>query len=546
MWSSFVARCCLLTVTVAGGCSIASDEGTTITHTLNWHQEPGTEIQDCHVFKLDNADAVEVDRITVQFPAGSHHVHIYRSDEPVDDSVASCWQGIDWTRWHLVLGAQTQALDWSLPPGLSVPLGPHQQLLVQVHWLNTGAAPIDGAIDLSFHTTARSDAHVGVVFGINKQTAMQPHERKVIRQWCAMPEGSQLLALMGHFHGLGQKYVIDTRPRGAASGDVVYDALDEQTFKFKTFAPPQPVPHGDGLQFECDFFNYRDVPITWSADTKTGEHCNMVAYYYPAKDLSTFCLVEYAEVAKLEGPAARVPLGGDAVYSVTLTEPAPAGGATIELASSDPGALAVPDQVTVPAGQLSATFTARALRPRRVSVTATLGGTGKTIDTTVAGLALSEVFTGPDQHQWVEIANLSDAAIDLSTFSLGAGRTDYTATRVPLAVTVPAHGCVVVGGPARGASQPPYDQSVDFAPDLAVAPSDAAGIALFDVAVDHIDATTLPYDALVYGRDNNNLVDPSGRLADVVAPPAATGTFVRTSSQWTTQAVGTPGICEVH
>ena len=31
----------------------------------------------------------------------------------------------------------------------------------------------------------------------------------------------------------------------------------------------------------------------------------------------------------------------------------------------------------------------------------------------------------------------------------------------------------------------------------------------------------------------------------VVAAPA-TGTYVRTSAQWTTQAVGTPGICEVH
>src|SRR5262249_23559579 len=154
-------------------------------------------------------------------------------------------------------------IDWSLPEGRTVPLAPHQQLLVQVHWLNTGATPIDGAIDLTFHTTDRSDAHVGVVFGINKQTAMQPHEDKVLKQWCPSPEESHLLALMGQYRGLGEKYSIDTRREGADSGSPVYDALDEQTFRFKVFDPTLQVPSGEGLQFECDFFNYRDIPITW-------------------------------------------------------------------------------------------------------------------------------------------------------------------------------------------------------------------------------------------------------------------------------------------
>src|SRR5207237_4978784 len=96
----------------------------TIEATLRWHQEPG-EIQDCHVFKLDNASTVEVDRLQIKLPQGSHHVHIYRTIEPQPDQVYDCFKGIDWTKWSLLIGAQTQSMDWTLPEGTTIPLEPH-------------------------------------------------------------------------------------------------------------------------------------------------------------------------------------------------------------------------------------------------------------------------------------------------------------------------------------------------------------------------------------------------------------------------------------
>jgi len=525
-------------------------DGETLTHTLVWHQD-ASEIQECHVFKLDNADPVEIDRITVQFAAGSHHVHIYRSDTPEPDGVADCWQGIDWLRWHLVLGVQTEQIDWKLPSGLTVPLDAHQQLLVQVHWLNTTDAPIDGKIDISMHTTMNSDAHVGVMFGINKQTAMQPHEHKVLRQWCAMPDGAQVLAMMGHYHGLGQAFTVNVRAQDAPPGDQIYDALDDQTFRFKLFDPAYSLPSGDGLEFECDFFNSRDWPITWSSDTKTGEHCNMVAYYYPAIDISTFCIVEATEVQTITGPTAPVIAGDLATYTIDLSGAALTGGADVKLASSDPTVVAVPDSRLVAEGQTTATFRANALRPGRVTLTATLGTTSQSTTLRVGGLVLSEVYVGTagqtDQRQWVELANTSNVAIDLSRYSLGGGSADYTQTRSALHITLPPSGCVVVGGPQlTSIGQPPYDEAFDFAPDLGLGAVDANGIGLFDVTADQIGAQTLPYDTLVYGIDNNKLLDPVGQLAQVVAPCPAGGTyFRRIQTHWETQPVATPRICEV-
>lgn len=532
-----------------------------IEHTLRWTQGPNTEIQDCHIFKLDNADPVEIERIRIKFPPGSHHVHMYRSDNPEPDSQADCWSGIDWTKWHLVIGAQTQSMDWRLPTGLTVPLDPHQQLLVQVHWLNTTEQPIDGKVDISFHTTEKSDAHVGVMFGINKQTAMDAHQRKTIAQWCPMPAGSKLLAIMGHYHGLGQKYQVASRPENAdpaselrpvvEDGDIIYSALGEQTFQFKPYDPPYEVPAGHGLEFQCEFFNYRDHPITWGADVENQEHCNMSAYYYPA-DGSSFCFIEKPEVATISGPTAVAMPRDELEYTVTLNMPADEHGAEIKLIASKPGVLDMPASVKVAKTATTVKFKARALQPARVIITALLGSTYKTIEAKVGGLALSEVHAGEagqtDQRQWVELANLSDVPIDLSRYTLGAGSANYTRMKLALTGTLPPKGCVVVGGPqATVTNQPPYDQVADFDPDLGLGVGNGYGVGLFDLPSAKISATTRPYDALVYGDDNNVLIGPDGQLLAPVARPPANGTYYRTTeSRWATQAAATPRICEVR
>lgn len=73
-----------------------------------------------------------------------------------------------------------------------------------------------------------------------------------------------------------------------------------------------------------------------------------------------------------------------ATGTVTLSGPAPAGGLTITLRSDETRKATVPQTVTVPAGQTSATFTITTLTGRLgggqnpVTITATLAGTGRT------------------------------------------------------------------------------------------------------------------------------------------------------------------------
>src|SRR5207248_9873129 len=72
--------------------------------------------------------------------------------------------------------------------------------------------------------------------------------------------------------------------------------------------------------------------------------------------------------------------------TVTLSGPAPSGGAVVSLSSSNPGAAAVPSSVTVPAGAGSASFTVTTgavAASTTVTISASFGGASRTASLTV-------------------------------------------------------------------------------------------------------------------------------------------------------------------
>ncbi len=520
-------------------------------HKIRWQQQPG-EIQDCHVFKLDNTRNVEVNRLQVLFAEGSHHVHIYRSSEPVEDAVYDCFKGIDWKKWSLLVGAQTKAMDWQLPEGVTIPLEPHQQLLAQVHWLNTTDAPAVSNIDLKFQTTEESSEHLGILFGVNQRTDVAPGQRKRIDHFCQVPEGAKLHALMGHFHQFGNNYRVTERRPDEAAGREIYFAQNEPAFEFKLFSPAHEVAPGAGFQYGCEFFNWSGAPITWGSDTHTQEHCNMTAYFSPAEDIADLCLLPPSKLDRLTPAKSSVRAGEDSVIAIELAE-AELTDVTVELSSSDAAALEVPTSVTIPAGQRYFSFIGRTRRPAQVQVSASLAGATVTTDIRVTGLVVSEVFynvaTGaPDKAQWIEIANQSNVAIDLSGYSIGAGTTDFMRTRLGLPMMIPARGCIVVGGPESGPANhsPIFNLNEDLAPDLDLGGNQAAGIGLFAATAGSLTPAMRPIDVLVYAGENTTLKGPDGQIAPVW-PGASPGQSLRrvTDSVWAKSSAPNPGFCEV-
>jgi hypothetical protein len=537
-----------------------SDAQPPITAKVAWHQDAQSEILDCHYLKAPNDAAAEIARIKADFPAGSHHVHVYHASVDVPDHVEPC-TNIDWTTWSLVVGVQTQPIDWQLPAGVTVPLAPHEQLMVQVHWLNTTAQPIDREIDLAFYPTTQSTAHLGVVFGVSKDVYMVPGQSKSVGGWCPIEAGVNVAAVMGHFHGRGRHYSVDLRKSGEPSGKVIYSAADEQTFEFQRFdAPPVPAP-GEGLAYQCDYQNTTNGVITWGANTRTQEHCNMAAYYYPASaPLSHLYLGGEVATAALQ-PSTLI-AGRSAQGHVQLKEQAGPEGVDVILQPPAGAPLTLPPLARVAPWAWGADFALEGTAAGQTSLALTTGAGDTTLPVSIvggpgsAGLALSEVYLGPSASspgdaQWIEIANVGSAPVDLSGYSIAAGGAAYGSVRASLgAFVLPPDGCLVVGGPQGLPPSNPgagvFTVAESFTPSLPTGAAPASGIALFNVPLAQpLPPGAVPLDAVVYGTSNSTgLLGPDGQPAAAVSSPAPGASLERTAG-WHTQTTPTPGICRV-
>ena len=167
-----------------------------------------------------------------------------------------------------------------------------------------------------------------------------------------------------------------------------------------------------------------------------------------------------------------------------------------------------------------------------------------------AQIALSEVFydaTGSDGgREWIELMNLSDAPVDLGSFSLGWGGANYLSGGLALAGVVAPGDVFVVGGPLSEAANanPVFDLAVDLAPDLQNGGATADGVALFDVTAEELLEETIPLDTVLYGETNDSgLLGPLGVPSVVHVADAPGGSSIERGVDgiWRVQEFPTPG-----
>jgi hypothetical protein len=161
-------------------------------------------------------------------------------------------------------------------------------------------------------------------------------------------------------------------------------------------------------------------------------------------------------------PSSTIVTEGDTVdLTVTIDNPAPAGGLMIGVASDDAGVATVPTTVTVPAGNTSAPVTVTGTGGGFVTITATLGTDTADADVAVAGTtaAAGDVVvtefaalpsSGTNDGELIELVNTSGVALDISGWSIGDGTDTDTVLAPSLAAGDPVYlmpGQAVYGVP---------------------------------------------------------------------------------------------------
>jgi hypothetical protein len=139
------------------------------------------------------------------------------------------------------------------------------------------------------------------------------------------------------------------------------------------------------------------------------------------------------------------------MFTVTLDLPAPTGGSTVALAVAPTTAGTLPASVSVPADQLSATFSYVDTSAASATITATLGSSTSTATVAIAtgSLVINEVdydIVGTDSSgEFVEIYNGSGAPVNLAGYKLFLVNGSSTPGAVNTTVDLSAAGTIAAG-----------------------------------------------------------------------------------------------------
>ena len=135
-----------------------------------------------------------------------------------------------------------------------------------------------------------------------------------------------------------------------------------------------------------------------------------------------------------------------ALNQVVLSQPAPAGGTTVELTSTNPALASVPPSVEVAAGTTFATFriaTKAVTSPQQASIGATSGSSGAYMSMAVVPAAIHSVNLGPDEI--VGGKTSTHNLVWLDGVAGAAGTTITLSCSKPALVTIPASVKVAAG-----------------------------------------------------------------------------------------------------
>lgn len=273
-------------VALALGCSTAGDEEATIEIAIPPYEVPlGAEMVRCHEMAMPSDEDVDVVRLTSRFSEGMHHVHIYTSAggaTGAPEVTYDCPDPVSFEDWHLLVAVQMEGLDWMLPEGTAIRVNAGQSILVQTHWLNTGAGGPQaevarGGVTLGLARPGSVTRRAAAIVGQNLDIDVPPHTSGRVEGECALPGQGHLLAAMGHYHLHGKRFEAWIQPAGDPPA-VFYESEGSSEPPWVTYDDLH-LGEGARLAWSCDYENNLDTPLQTGPLASAQEHCSLFAFH---------------------------------------------------------------------------------------------------------------------------------------------------------------------------------------------------------------------------------------------------------------------------
>jgi hypothetical protein len=278
----------------AVGCSSTPSANgiTPVTLSLSTTIEPFGEAYRCRFVRMPiQPDGAETFVVGGQheMSTGTHHYLVYRTDLaelPLDgDRVTDCNEhgGAMAHARGWVTGGQTPRESSDFPAAAGLPFKSGEVLLLQAHFLNTAAKPLDAKVDVLFRTAGKDkvEHRAGVLQFYNPFIYVAPRATGSAAMRCPIPHDITLLSAGAHMHkdGVGYAAYIDA-PGASPTTAPFYTTADWEhpTYWFGF----QKIAAGSSIRYRCDYASVKNHAVVQGPSAEEDEMCMFGGFYYPA------------------------------------------------------------------------------------------------------------------------------------------------------------------------------------------------------------------------------------------------------------------------
>ncbi|WP_437731806.1 hypothetical protein [Sorangium sp. So ce1335] len=288
-------------------------QGTGVQYRMTSTIAPAQEIERCQLF-VAPPEGLNVNKEEVRFSGGSHHVLLYatpytemptetRRGQKLDPTqVHDCNDGpqADWDVTGVVAGSQSAdgaSFLGALPDGVALKVPPGTVLLMNTHYLNSSAEPLETDARINLYTIADDEVETeaGMLFHYNPFISVPAHGESSARMRCTTENDISIVRIQSHMHRRGVGYV--AHKVGADGKMTELYAHDRwEDVPSQEFAPHLELKAGEALDYRCDFKNAEARDVAQGLTTRD-EMCMLIGPYFPRSEAYENCANEQDDLA---------------------------------------------------------------------------------------------------------------------------------------------------------------------------------------------------------------------------------------------------------
>jgi hypothetical protein len=272
----------VLPLLVLAGCAAAPDDAVMAGYDATFRAgpftiAPGADETFCTFVRGGNAADEDVAALHVEQSAGGHHIIVYQVDHPIDLSARPCPQGGQFG-WSQLSISQDPVVDLTFPDGIGLHVRAHQQYVIETHYINATASPIEarGNFSLRYASVGTVTQRAGVYFFGSTNIDIAPGQPASLEATCSPPQPISLLRIFGHEHRYGTGVTVDWIKAGGAPA-ALYQTMQWDSPPPLLFSPPMALAAADALHVHCDWDNTGSAELSYPK-----EMCLAIGMYYPA------------------------------------------------------------------------------------------------------------------------------------------------------------------------------------------------------------------------------------------------------------------------